>query len=179
MRADLLDKPYFYTLQEHLPTRRKQLEAWAALTLAHFQREGVREFSRGRMEADDFALFNNAQIRRRLNAEFVRLLLQELKTAGKIEFRDAAEDVFFVYTHNVEELAEAIHKWARDSGRTNRIETLLFLAGDEETKGQIFWGYPVEVLLKAARFLAAKGRADVIELEERSSAAKMGVKFKA
>lgn len=174
----MLDRPYFYTLQEHLPTRRRQLDMWTALTLSHLQREGVREFARSRMEHDGFALYNNAAIRRRLSPEFIRLVLRGLAAAGKIEFRDAAEDLFFVYTHSVEELAEAVGRWARSTGRMNRIETLSFLAEDEETKGEVFWGYPAEVILKALRLLVGRGRAELLELEEGASAAQMGVKFK-
>ena len=176
--AEFLSKPYFYTLQDHLPTRKKQLSMWASLTLSEFHKKAVKESSRSKLESDGFALYNNAAIRRRLGKEFIALVLQELVQARKIEFRDAGKDQFFIFDVSIDEIADSMHKWARSTGSLGKIETFIFLATDEDLKGNAFWGYPEEVLLKAAKILEKAGKAELFDMGGKSNPTEMGIKFK-
>ena len=50
------------------------------------------------------------------------------------EFTSESKDRIFVYWRSIQEVAEAIHKWADDTGRIGSVETVLDLCDDDENK---------------------------------------------
>lgn len=65
-----LMKPYFYTLQEHIPTQTKQISIWASLIYSFFIDGDLREYSRTQILDSSFELTHNKSLRR-----FVFLIL--------------------------------------------------------------------------------------------------------
>lgn len=175
---DFLEKPYFYTLQEHLPTQRKQLTMWAALTYKYLTKQNLLEFTRPRMEADDFVLYNNPRIRRRLDKGFISAILDELLRTHKIDWKDPSKQTFLIFKYSVEDLSEAIYKWARSYGRIGKLATIQELSAHDDVQEQIFSGMPEETILKACRLLETKGKLNVIDLGDEGNLNNMGVKFK-
>ncbi len=175
---EFLSKPYFYTLQDHLPTRQKQLGIWANLTYKFFLKQNITEFSRSRMELDDFLLYNNTRINRRLDKAFIELILNQLANSHKIDFKDSNKETFHVYKISIEDLADAIYKWAKYAAKIGKTATLQELSNHDDMKDQIFWGMPEEVLLKACKELAKNNKLDLIDLGGEGNVNDMGVKFK-
>ena len=175
---EFLTKPYFYTLQDHLPTRQKQLSLWANLTYKFFAKQNITEFSRSRMESDDFILYNNTRLNRRLDKQFVDQILETLARSHKVDFKDANKETFHVYKISIEDLADAVYKWAKMTAKIGKTATLQELSNHDDTKDQIFWGIPEEVLLKACRELESRNKIDIIDLGGEGNVNDMGVKFK-
>lgn len=175
---EFLSKPYFYTLQDHLPTRQKQLNLWANLTYKFFSKQNIIEFSRSRMESDDFILYNNTRLNRRLDKQFIDQILGTLARSHKIDFKDSNKETFHVYKISIEDLADAIYKWAKMTAKIGKTATLQELSNHDDTKDQIFWGIPEEVLLKACKELESLNKIDIIDLGGEGNVNDMGVKFK-
>jgi ESCRT-II complex subunit VPS25 len=173
-----MQKPYFYTLQDHLQTRRKQISMWANITLTYFNKKQIHEFSRSQLESPSFLLYNNTNINRRLNKSFINQILGELEAIKKIEFKDNNKDTFFIYHTSVDDLAESIYKWSKNMGKIGRVETIQFLASDEEVQGENFWGQPEETIIKACKILQQKGKLELFDLGGEENPNMMGVKFK-
>lgn len=173
-----LQKPYFYTLQSHNQTRKKQISMWANLTLTYFLKKNIKEFSRAQLESQNFLLYNNSKINRNLNKNFISEILNELENSKKIEFKDYNKNTFFIYFISVDDLAEAIYKWSKNMGKLGRVETIQFLASDEEVQDEKFWGQPEETILKACRVLQKRGKIELFDLGDEENTNMMGVKFK-
>ena len=41
-------------------------------------------------------------------------ILMNLESLGKIKFKDSNKNLFFVYRTSIDDLAEAIYRWARN-----------------------------------------------------------------
>ena len=90
------------------------------------------------------------------------------------EFTSESKDRIFVYWRSIQEVAEAIHKWADDTGRIGSVETVLDLCDDDENKKEIFYKMPVEIVLKACASLQQVGKAQVFYSDNTDT---HGVKF--
>jgi hypothetical protein len=176
--VDFLSKPYFYTLQDHLPTQRKQVTMWCALTYKFLTKQNLLEFSRPKMEADDFPLFNNPRIKRRLDKAFIGIILDELVRTKKIDWKDQAKQVFLIFKYSVDDLAEAVYKWAKGAGKIGKLATIQEMCSHDDCQDTIFFGMPEETIFKACQLLETKGKLNVIDLGEEGNLNNMGVKFK-
>lgn len=77
------------------------------------------------------------------------------------EFTSESKDRIFVYWKSIQEVAEAIHKWADNTGRIGSVETVLDVCDDSANKNEIFYKMPVEIVLKACAALQEVGKAQV------------------
>ena len=59
----------------------------------------------------------------------------------------------FVYWRSLQEIAQAIHRWADNTGRIGSVETLMDLTEDSSNRKEIFYQMPVELVLKACSTL--------------------------
>lgn len=173
-----LTKPYFYTLQEHLPTQKKQLSMWANITFTYFIKKNVYEFSRAQLETEDFLIYHNKKINRSLNKNFMDKILSELEASRHIEFKSSNRNTFFVLKTSIDDLAEAIYKWAKSTARIGKVETIQFLASAEDVENEVFWGYPEEIILSACKVLESKSKIELFDLGDEENTNLMGVKFK-
>lgn len=87
---------------------------WSNALITYFVNKHVSEFSRSQLESDQFFLFNNTVVRRRLNKDFIMHILMNLESLGKIKFKDSNRNLFFVYRTSIDDLAETIYRWARN-----------------------------------------------------------------
>ena len=63
-KQSYLAKPYFYTLQEHIPTQKKQVSIWASLIYSYLIDRDLREFSQTQIGDPNFELTHNKTLRR-------------------------------------------------------------------------------------------------------------------
>lgn len=63
-KKSYLAKPYFYTLQEHIPTQRKQISIWASLIYSFLIDSDRKEFSKTQIGDSNFELTHNKSLRR-------------------------------------------------------------------------------------------------------------------
>ena len=126
----------------------------------------------------------NATINRRLNQESIKQICKWMVDNKYAEFTSKAvvadngesieQDKIFVYWRSPQDVAQAIFKWAKDSGRIGSIETVLDIIEDEFNKEEVFFGMPIEIVLNSLYLLQDEGKSQVIYSENTDSYA---VKF--
>ena len=90
------------------------------------------------------------------------------------EFTADSQERILVYWRSLQEIAEAIHRWADNTGRIGSVETVLDLTDDSANRAEIFYQMPVELVLKACAALQEVGKAQVFYSDNTDT---HGVKF--
>ena len=55
------------------------------------------------------------------------------------EFTAESQERILVYWRSLQEIAEAIHRWADNTGRIGSVETVLDLTDDSANRAEIFY----------------------------------------
>ena len=82
-------------------------------------------------------------------------------------------DKIFVYWRSPSDVATAIFKWVKDTGKIGSIETVIDIIEDEFNQDQVFHGMPIEIVLNALYLLQDEGKAEVFK----TSSGDYAVKF--
>lgn len=80
--------PPFFTLQPHVETRRRQLDAWCALVLDYCRDRRLFVLNVEEMLSGGHELFANKSIERRLARDALLAVLDELRRRGQLEWLD-------------------------------------------------------------------------------------------
>ena len=145
---------------------------WSDLILAYCRHTGAYTISLGELYAS--AICNNEQVNRRLSMENLKKVCNWMQANKFGEYTAESQERIFVYWRSLQEIAEAIHKWADNTGRIGSVETVLDLTDDDSNSGEIFYGMPVELVLKACAALQEVGKAQVFYSDNTDT---HGVKF--
>lgn len=163
--------PPFFTLQPHLATREKQLEAWCQLLLAYCKHH--RLYILDVNEIQSSPVFYNNGIKRKLDAEAVKEVLEKLQRKGNIEWNNKSKQSCLVMWRTPEEWSKLIYTWISSNGMTNTVCTLYEIINGDDSSNEEFSGLAEEVLLRALQHLEGQNRAELISLPDGSR----GVKF--
>lgn len=68
---------------------------------------------------------------------------------GFADFSSESKEKIFVYWRSIQEVADAVYKWADTNAKIGSVETLVDICEDSESKGEIFHKMPLEIVLKA------------------------------
>ncbi|CDW78292.1 UNKNOWN [Stylonychia lemnae] len=146
-------------IQLNYDTRERQMKMWSDLILAYSKSKGLYSISLG--ELYNSPITQNSEINRRLSMDSI-LQVSEWMTKNKFaDFASASKEKIFVYWRSVQEVAEAIFKWADKNAKIGSVETLVDICEDGESKGEIFHRMPIEIVLKACQALQEVGKAEV------------------
>ena len=63
-KSSFLEKPYFYTLQDHIPTQTKQISIWSSIIFSYLVQSNLREFSKSQITDPNFQLTHNQKLKR-------------------------------------------------------------------------------------------------------------------
>ena len=77
------------------------------------------------------------------------------------EYTSDSRDKIFVYWRSIQEVADAIYKWADRTARIGSVETLIDICEDSDNKTELFYKLPIELILKACYALQDVGKAQV------------------
>jgi len=77
--------PPFFTIQPNVDTRKKQLEAWCRFVLDRQKAQNSHSLDVNEAQS---ALFANKEINRKLSADGVMMVLEELRKLGHLEWKD-------------------------------------------------------------------------------------------
>ena len=83
----------------------------------HFISQNATEGFKSHLLRENFSLFNNTQLKRRLDGAFVNAILSELEKSKKIEFRDSMRDSFFIFRVSPAEIAQGLEKYCISRAR--------------------------------------------------------------
>ena len=117
---------------------------------------------------------NNSAINRRLSMDDLKSVASWMTTNRFADFTAASQEAMFVYWRPLQEIADAIHKWADKTGRIGSVETVLDLTDDSSNRTEIFYQMPVELVLKACATLQEVDKAQVFYSDNTDT---HGVKF--
>ena len=102
----------------------------------------------------------------------------ELEHSKKIEYKDTHKDLFFILKSGIDDIANGLYNWARNSGSLDsKLETFAYFSFNEEVQGEIFFGYPEEIIYKACKKLENEGKAKIFDLSGTGNVNQMAVKF--
>mmetsp|Transcript_16801 Transcript_16801/g.21257 ORF Transcript_16801/g.21257 Transcript_16801/m.21257 type:complete len:143 (-) Transcript_16801:189-617(-) len=129
--------PFFYTIQKNIDTRERQMKMWSDLILAFCKFKGVYQISLGELYGSDIC--NNAGINRRLSMDNLTRVAEWMQTNKFGEFTAESKESIFVYWRSLQEIAQAIHRWADSTGRIGSVEVILDLTDDSSNRNEIFY----------------------------------------
>ncbi|GAB5581100.1 vacuolar protein-sorting-associated protein 25 [Prionailurus iriomotensis] len=115
-----------WQLQPNVDTRQKQLAAWCSLVLSFCRLH--KQSSMTVMEAQESPLFNNVKLQ--------RILPQELRKKGNLEWLDKNKSSFLIMWRRPEEWGKLIYQWVSRSGQNNSVFTLYELTNGEDTEDE-------------------------------------------
>ena len=102
----------------------------------------------------------------------------ELEHSKKIDYKDDHKDLFFVLKIGIDDIANALYNWARDSGNLNdKMETFAYFSVNDEVSSYVFFGYPEEIIYKACLKLEGEGKAQILDMTGQGNINEMAVKF--
>lgn len=74
------------------------------------------------------------------------------KVYGSLEFADftgESKEKLFVYWKSIQEIADAIFKWADKNAKLGSVEAIVDICEDTDNKEEVFYKLPIEIVLKA------------------------------
>lgn len=161
--------PPFYTLQPHSETRLKQLETWRQIVLDYCRKQGQTSIDVAEISSSD--LFHNKAINRRVDADFLRVILDHLQSQGNLEWADKTRRRAHIYWRSPEQWASLIYAYVKSSGmNAGTVCTFFELTEGSETVNEPFHGLENELLVKSLKILESQGKAELFQGDE-------GVKF--
>ena len=164
--------PFFYTIQKNVDTRERQMKMWSDLILGYCKHRGLYQISLGELYASPIC--QNDSISRRISMESLKKICTWMGQNRFGDFTSESQESIFVYWRSLQEIAQAIHRWADNTGRIGSVETILDLTDDSSNSQEIFYQMPVELVLKACAALQEVGKAQVFYSDNTDT---HGVKF--
>mmetsp|Transcript_21634 Transcript_21634/g.38564 ORF Transcript_21634/g.38564 Transcript_21634/m.38564 type:complete len:176 (-) Transcript_21634:86-613(-) len=149
--------PPYFTLQPVAETREKQISLWHDLILSYCKRHKIYVIPSN--AAENFPLFENKDISRRLNQDAISTILGAAVTAGKAEWVNSAQQNCIIYWRSLEDWAQLLHSFAQSTGMSDVVMTVDEISTGLETKGTDLEGVHKEVLLRAIQRLESRGHA--------------------
>lgn len=176
MASDEFSFPFFYnyppyfTLQPVRDTRERQVALWKDLILRYckHRRVFVVNFD------EDFPLFSNATIQRKLSNEAKELFVGALVAEGRAEWLGKGRRRCLILWRKVEDWADTILDFARENALANGVTTVEELRSGDDSKGTDLEGIDYTLLYRALKVLEHRGKA---ALFKGSAADDEGVKF--
>ena len=130
---------HFFRLQPHLETRKKQISAWKQLILDYhrYQKKYTLEIN----QALSSPLFDNRAINRKLNYDFVVLLMNELtKSKHAVNLHNEGNLLYEIYWYTIEEWAKLLYDYVKEFGYLAKVCTFYELtqSDDVQNQGKLF-----------------------------------------
>lgn len=121
---------HIYRLQPHAETKARQLSAWRSLILDYHRvkKESILDVH----EAVRGPLFFNTSINRKLEFDFILLILNDLMQSKNAAPCDKSKNRWEIYWHTLEEWASLIYNYVVNSGLTNTVCTFFELTQSED-----------------------------------------------
>jgi len=160
--------PPYFTLQPVQETRDRQEKLWTDLILdfCKFRKVFV-------IDLDEFDLFSNPSIERKLSYEGRRAFVAALVKNGQAEWLDTEQRRCLVLWRKVEEWAQDLLRVAQENGWGGSVVLLDELTAGAEVAGTDLEGLDRTVLMRALALLERQGRVEVFT----GSSDEEGVKF--
>eukprot|EP00826_Nyctotherus_ovalis_P047355 TRINITY_DN543_c0_g1_i12.p2 TRINITY_DN543_c0_g1~~TRINITY_DN543_c0_g1_i12.p2 ORF type:complete len:182 (-),score=77.46 TRINITY_DN543_c0_g1_i12:48-593(-) len=154
--------PCFFTIQLNKETKQTQLKLWEELISKYSEAKKIHTW--GVTELFSSELCHNKELSRRLTRSDFDAVLDYMLKSGAAAYSTSAKDKITVYYKTVKDYADAIYKWALETGRMNSVESIVDIATSSENNTEIFYKVPVEIIKSACEELQKQRKAEVFYL---------------
>ena len=164
--------PFFFTLQKHGATKRKQLTMWIELTLKFCQDNKV-----WRLGKNDFYenLGKNNKINRKISLEMVDIILQSMVQAKRaIWVNEKTKDEIFILWRTLNEWEDFIYQSAVKRQAIDAVETLEYISEDDDNSEEEYYKIDKDLLVKILKDLENQGKCNLLTND---NGMYIGVKF--
>lgn len=164
--------PFFFTIQKHSETKRKQLRMWIDLIVKFCKDNKV-----WRLSKSDFLenIGKNRKINRQLNQEAISIIFQALVQDKRAMYvSDNNSNELFILWKTIQEWEKYIYDIGRAKG-TDNPETLDGLSTDDEVKYDEHYMIDRDLLIIILKNLEKQGKCGL--LTSKTENCYIGVKF--
>eukprot|EP01025_Chloroclados_australasicus_P010529 TRINITY_DN14318_c0_g3_i1.p2 TRINITY_DN14318_c0_g3~~TRINITY_DN14318_c0_g3_i1.p2 ORF type:complete len:178 (+),score=15.44 TRINITY_DN14318_c0_g3_i1:62-595(+) len=151
--------PPYFTLQPIQETREKQLKLWRDLMLAYCSHNKIYVVN----VDEQFPLFQNKEINRKLDKQFIVSMMDDLVRQGNGEWINQQKSSFLVLWKNLHQWAEILYTWVRSSGQEDAVMTLDELSNGDDVKGSELEGVHTKLIMRAIQVLEGQGKAQLFK----------------
>ena len=158
--------PFFFTLQRHPETRKKQIEMWIKLIIQFCKDNKVWRLSKSEFYEN---IGKNPNIRRKLNNEAVDLIFNSLVSEKKAMYVNPKilDDIFILWK-SYEEWEKILTDAAMTRQSIEKIETLDFITEDEENAAEEYYHMDRDLLIRILKDMENKGKCGLLKDENGS-----------
>jgi len=161
--------PPMFTLQTNPITQEKQLQLWKHLILAYHSKRNLHHFV-----PDNFELFENSHIKRRLGTDGRAAIISYLLQHGHAEWDDEIQTRMRVILKKPETIAGEIYSWSQSQGIAGTIYTIYELSSGDEHQNTTFYGTELSSFKTALEILQEQGKCALLDA---NTVQEIGVKF--
>ena len=158
--------PFFFTLQRHPETRRKQIEMWIKLIIQFCKDNKVWRLSKSEFFEN---MGKNPNIIRKLNNEAVDVIFSSLVEQKKAMYVNPKilDDIFILWK-SYDEWEKILTDAAINRKSIEKIETLDFITQDEENSAEEYYNMDRDLLLRILTDMENKGQCGLLKDENGS-----------
>ena len=151
--------PFFFTLQKHSETRKKQLLMWTELILNFCKDNKVWRLSKSIFYEN---LGKNPKINRKISLDSIETIFAfMIEKKNAMYVKPNSKDEIFVLWKTVAEWEEFIHQSAVNRHSIEKLETLEYITHDEDNKNEEYYQMDSELLIMILQHLEAAGKCTV------------------
>ncbi|GLJ14484.1 hypothetical protein SUGI_0234150 [Cryptomeria japonica] len=147
--------PPYFTLQPVKDTQEKQVQLWKELILNYCKHHKIFIIN---LE-EEFSLFSNTAIDRKLSHEAKAVFLQALVSEGRAEWLDKGRKKCLILWRRIQDWAEYILQFVRENGLEDNVMTLEEIRSGVESRGTDLADIDHIVLHRALKLLEQRGKA--------------------
>mmetsp|Transcript_16688 Transcript_16688/g.23013 ORF Transcript_16688/g.23013 Transcript_16688/m.23013 type:complete len:178 (+) Transcript_16688:186-719(+) len=162
--------PPYFTLQPVTDTQEKQKQLWTDLIIQYCKHHKIYVVN---LE-EDFPLFENAAIQRKLNAEARGVFMDALVSKGRGEWVDASHRKCLILWHRLADWAEYLYTWVSENAMLGEVMTVEEIQNGADSRSTELHGVDTQVLMRAIKLLEKRGKAALFQGD---SSRDLGVKF--
>ena len=158
--------PFFFTLQRHPETRKKQIDMWLNLIIQFCKDNKVWRLSKSEFFEN---IGKNPNIKRKLNNEAVDLIFNSLVQKKKAMYVNPKilDDIFILWK-SYDEWEKILTEAAINRKSIEKIETLDFITEDEENSAEEYYKMDRDLLLRILSDMENKGQCGLLKDENGS-----------
>lgn len=170
---DYYSWPFFFTLQKHSETRRKQLSMWAELILKFCKDNKVWRLSKSVFYEN---LGKNPKINRRISLDSIDIIFASMvqKQSAMYVTQNNRDEVFILWK-TLNEWEEFLYSSAVTRHSIGKLETLQGISQDDEYEKEEFYQIDRDLLVLILQSLEKKGKCFLVT--EKDSNVFVAVKF--
>ena len=156
---DYYSWPFFFTLQKHPETRRKQLLMWTELVLNFCKANKVWRLSKSIFYEN---LGKNPKINRKISLDSIEIIFDAMVQRKNAQFVSSKnKDEIFVLWKTIPEWEEFLYSSACVKQTIEKLETLDYISYDEDNASEEYYQMDRDLLIIILKNLEEKGKCNV------------------